>query len=756
MSSSANGADLPVSSSAQSNRPKNGKPEFLGFGTFGGVFTPCTLTILGVIMFRRFGYVVGNSGLMWALVILLSAKILTTLTTFSLSAVATNTKVKGGGAYFLISRSLGAEFGGAIGIVFFLAQAISVAMYVIGFAEVVNELSSAYSVKMVALITNVVVFICVFIGAGWTIKVQYFILATLILSLISFFLGGFNEFQWSYFNENLNPHYLDAVNDDGVAVKESLRTMFALFFPAVTGIMAGANMSGDLRKPSKSIPQGTLWSIVATAIVYAVMAIFIAGSRPADTLLKNFSVIGDIAKWEILITAGVFAATISSALGSMMGAPRILQALAKDRIFPRLNFFGAGSGTSNEPRRAVIVTFIISSLCIVAADLNTIAPLITMAFMITYGTINIATFYEGITRNPSYRPTFRYSHWIVSLLGAIGCISVMLLLNPIWALASGLMMVGIYFFIYSKQVESRFGDLNSGLLFERTRQNLLKLERTLYHPKNWRPIVLTMSGGGYNRLNLSMFGHWLTRGNGILNIGQVISGNAEEHTERIANQEHLLEKFIVDEELDAFPNIVAAPNLGDGIEYLVQCSGLGALRPNTLLIGWPGDVEKAAPLVSTLRTVQKLSRNVVIARLEPTETPKEAPEGTIDVWWRGRKNGELMLLFAHLLKQNPAWRSRTIRLMRVVSSEEAKTDVLKHLNELAAESRIEIEAEVFVSDHPHHVIGKQSKDSAVTILGFELPEAGKEDKFFVQIERLIERLPRTLLVSSIGNVKLES
>ena len=197
MSSSANPADLPVSNSAQSSKPKNGKPGFQGFGTFGGVFTPCTLTILGVIMFRRFGYVVGNSGLMWALVILLCAKIITTLTTFSLSAVATNTKVKGGGAYFLISRSLGAEFGGAIGIVFFLAQAISVAMYVIGFAEVVNELNSDFSVKMVALITNVVVFICVFIGAGWTIKVQYFILATLILSLISFFLGGFNEFEWS-------------------------------------------------------------------------------------------------------------------------------------------------------------------------------------------------------------------------------------------------------------------------------------------------------------------------------------------------------------------------------------------------------------------------------------------------------------------------------------------------------------------------------------------------------------------------------
>lgn len=753
MSSSANSADLPVSNTAQPSRAKGKKPDFKGFGMFGGVFTPCTLTILGVIMFLRFGYVVGNAGFVWALVILLSAKVITTLTTLSLSAVATNTKVQGGGAYFLISRSLGAEFGGAIGIVFFLAQAISVSMYVIGFTEVLHAMiGDAIGFKLLALMTNAVVFACVYIGAGWTIKVQYFILATLVLSLFSFFLGGVEQFQWNHFAENWNSHYLV---EDGVQ-KESLFTMFALFFPAVTGIMAGANMSGDLRNPSRSIPAGTLWAIVATAIVYAVMAIFLAGCRPAETLIADYEVVGSIARWPVLITAGVFAATLSSALGSMMGAPRILQALAKDKIFPRLKLFGAGSGENNEPRRAVILTFLISSLCIIAADLNTIAPLITMAFMITYGTINIATFYEGITKNPSYRPTFRYSHWITSLLGAIGCITVMLLMNPLWAVLSGLIMVGIYFFIYRKQVESQFGDLSSGLLFERTRKNLLKLERTLYHPKNWRPIILTMSGGGSNRLNLSMFGYWLTRGNGILNIGQVISGNVEELTDRISNQEQLLEKFIVDEDLDAFPNIVAAPNLSDGIEYLVQCSGLGALRPNTLLIGWPGEIEKAAPLVSTLRTVQRLRRNVVIARLEPTEEPKTVPKGTIDVWWRGRKNGELMLLFAHLLKKNPKWRNRKIRLMRVVSSEEAKTEVLKHLNGLADESRIEIDAEVFVSDQPHHVIGKKSKDSAVTILGFELPESGKEDKFFVQIERLVERLPRVLLVSSIGNVKLES
>jgi amino acid transporter len=720
-----------------------------GFGTFGGVFTPCTLTILGVIMFLRFGYVVGNAGLIWALVILLTAKVITVLTTLSLSAVATNTKVQGGGAYFLISRSLGVEFGGAIGIVFFLAQAISVAMYIIGFTEAFCAVTGdVVDAKLAAVVTNFVVFICVFIGAGWTIKVQYFILATLVASLVSFFWGGLQVFQWSSVTENLGTSFVE---------EESLFTMFALFFPAVTGIMAGANMSGDLKIPGKSIPSGTLWSILVTATIYAVMALVLAGSRQASDLVANNMIISEIAQWPFLITAGVFAATLSSALGSMMGAPRILQALAKDSIFPSLKMFGIGSGPTSEPRRAVVLTFLISTVFILAGDLNTIAPLITMAFMITYGTINLATFYEGITKNPSYRPTFRYSHWSTSLLGAIGCGGVMLLMNWQWALLSTALMAAIYFFIYRKQVESRWGDLNSGLLFERTRKNLIKLERMFYHPKNWRPIVLAMSSGSWGRSNLAIWGHWLTSAFGILNLGQVIQGDVEDRVDRIINQEEILEKFIVKEGLEAFPNIVAAPTVTEGIEYLVQCSGLGALRPNTLLLGWPSEEGKAEAMVASLRVIASLKRNIIVAKIaEPDDDPRHIPPGSIDVWWRGHQNGELMLLLGHLLKQNPEWRNRTIRLMRVVSDEAAREDVINHLTQLAAESRIEVEADVFVSDFPQAIISEQSKSCAIAVLGFEMPGLGEEAAFYRNLERFTENIPRALLVNSTGNMKLSS
>lgn len=297
------------------------------FGTFGGVFTPCTLTILGVIMFLRLGQVVGQAGVYRAVGIILAATAITLLTGLSLSAVATNTRVKGGGAYYLISRSLGVEFGGAIGFVFFFAQAIAVALYVVGFAEACVGAfpGMGLSERTVATVVNVCVFVCVMIGAGWTIRVQYVILGVMGAAIGSFFLGALPALSAARFIENAGPQY---------AQGQSVFTMFALFFPAVTGIMAGANMSGDLKDPGRMIPRGTLAAIGVTALVYLAMACVLGGAGGRATLVGNNLVVRDAAAIPLLITAGVFAATLSSALSSMMGAPRILQAFARDGVFP--------------------------------------------------------------------------------------------------------------------------------------------------------------------------------------------------------------------------------------------------------------------------------------------------------------------------------------------------------------------------------------------------------------------------------------
>ena len=698
-------------------------------------------------MFLRFGYVVGNAGVFYALLIVAVSKVITLLTSFSLSAIATNTRVEGGGAYFLISRSLGAEFGGAIGIVFFFAQAISVSLYVIGFSEVFNKL---YGVPIIlaGTVTNALVFICVYVGAGWAIRIQYFILAILGLSLLSFYIGAFEAFDFELLTSNWNARY------EG---DESLYTMFALFFPAVTGIMAGANMSGDLRDPSKSIPRGTIAAVLVTAVVYLSQAVLMGGSSSHQALVDDNLVISQIAIWPFLITAGVFAATLSSALASMMGAPRILQALSKDEIFPRIKFFSKGSGPTNEPRRAIILSFVIAQIFILTADLNTVAPLITMAFMITYGLLNLATFYEGITKNPSYRPRFQFSHWTLSLIGALGCFGVMILIDWLWALASVLVMGVIYAFIAQKQVEARWGDVNSGLLFERTRKSLLKLEKQFYHPKNWRPIILALSGASSARPRLAIFGNWFTSGNGILAIGHVIEGDVDQRIERRTNQERLMRNFIREQSLEAFPAVIVSPTLADGVESLVQCHGLGALRPNTVLIGWPSGNSRTDIFSANLRTVANLGRSIVVMRLADTVTdPWHVPAGTIDVWWRGQKNGELMLILAHLLRNNTSWRGRTIRLMRVIESEAGRADVLQHLKSLTASSRINAVCEVHVGSEPASIIQEISKNAAIVFLGFEVADEGRESDFIRHIQQFGGGLKRVAFVSSAGEVSIHS
>ncbi len=735
--------------------PRNRESSAGRFGTFGGVFTPCTLTILGVIMFLRFGQVVGNAGVALAALIVLVSTGITTLTSLSLSAIATNTRVKGGGAYYLISRSLGVEFGGAIGVVFYLAQAIAVSLYLIGFTEALVDAVPLLAPRFTAVATavNIGAFVCVYIGAGWTIRVQYGILAVLGLALASFYAGAAASFRPEWFHANTGSQY---------AGGESFFTMFALFFPAVTGIMAGANMSGDLRDPARAIPRGTLAAVGGTALVYLSLVFLLGGSSPRGELASNTLVMKDIAWMPGLITAGVFAATLSSALGSMMGAPRILQAFARDDVFPWLRFLGAGSGRSAEPRRAIVLTFLISQACILLGDLNAIAPILTMAFMLTYATLNLACFYESVTGNPSYRPTFRYYHWSLSLLGAAACIVVMFLIHPIMAAVSLVGMAALHGLIGYREIQSNWGDLTSGAILQRIRQNLLRLEAERYHPKNWRPIILALSGSAWSRTRLAVFANWLTGRRGILTLGQVIEGSTEELLERRAAQEDLLRKFIAEQELEAFPAAVVAPSLAQGIESLVQCHGLGAVRPNMVLLGWLRDPERVQSLGATLRLVARLRRSVLAMRLLGPEEqgdeqdPWDVPPGSIDVWWRGRKNGELMLLLAHLLQQNPAWRTRPIRLLRVIGSEAGREEVLRNMADIARTSRIAVEPVVVASDDIPGAIQQTSRDAALVILGFEPPVPEKELVFHEVMERFAGELPRVLMVYNAGGMQLDS
>ncbi len=418
-----------------------------------------------------------------------------------------------------------------------------------------------------------------------------------------------------------------------------------------------------------------------------------------------------------------------------------------------------------------MLTFVIAQVCIVLGDLNAIAPIITMFFMITYGLLNLATFYEAVTKNPSYRPTFRYSHWITSLLGMIGCFAVMFLINWVWAIVSIIFIALLHWFIRSREIQSRWGDLQSGVIFERARKALLKLEAEAYHPKNWRPVIMALSGTGWTRSHIPIYGHWLTSGHGMLTLAQVVSGDVEDHAERRERYEKSLRMFIAREELEAFPVVTCNRYLSDGIEALIQCSGIGGFRPNTVLMGWPKDESKAEVFGSNIRLISRLNRSVIAARFlshrleadvesEDTTDVDEhwsVPRGTIDVWWRGMDNGALMMLLAHLIHQNPGWRDNPIRLLRAVENEKAQEEVVKHFIELGTASRINITPEVIVANRPlNQVLPKASANAALVLLGFQTPDEGDERELYRRMESLVGDLPRLLFVDSAGGMALDS
>ncbi len=704
------------------------------------------------------GTVVGEAGIYSAILILVVAKGITFLTGLSISAVSTNTKIEGGGAYFLISRSLGAEFGGSIGLALFFAQALSVPFYILGFVKALTTSipSLAPYFFFIGLGTAIAIFIINYVGASLVIKAQYFILAVLVLSILSFSVGMILSFDPALFIANSQPSYSPDID---------FWVIFAVFFPAVTGIMAGVNMSGDLAEPEKSIPKGTLYAIGVGAAVYFVQILLLGGSTGRAELIANpyDSLLGhSFLGFTVVVIAGVAAATLSSAIGSLMGAPRILQALSRDDIFPILGFFGKGHGQGDEPRRGLWLTLLITIVVLAIAGnasegsmLEAVAAVLTMFFLFTYGMTNMAAFIEQFSRNPSFRPRFKWFHWSTALLGAIGCFGAAILINPIAAFVALLMIVVIFIYISRRVLETSFGDARRGFYYQRLRDNLWRLASHPPHAKNWRPTTLVLSGNPKSRLTLASFSKWFESGRGIVTIAEVISGDVIEKIVEKEQKEKQLRQFIDEHSIWAFPEVVIAPSFDDGFSVLLQSHSIGPLKPNLLVMGWP----PLSSMKSLAKHIQlaghlKMSQVLAIDRGIPAMT--ERPE-RIDVWWRGQENGSLMIILAYLVTRNWPWKRSRIRILRVLDKNETERQAAEEIEELLEAARLDADYKILeFAGSFKELLENASNDADLVLLGFQPPEIEQAEAFHRQYETLTENMPTTLIVSSSGEADLMS
>lgn len=727
------------------------------------MFTPVVLTVLGVIMFMRVGFVVGHAGLWYALAILALSKAITTLTTLSLSAIATNLDVRVGGVYFMISRVLGPDFGGSIGITLFIAQAVSVSFYTIGFTEalfaVLSQIAPGFAASATAAMVPQILsclmvgllFFVTFKGAEVALKAQYYVLVVLLLSVAAFLIGGVMAFDSTRLQANTTP----AIGGD-----VGFWTAFAIFFPAATGISAGANMSGDLKDPGKSIPSGTLWAIIFTATIYTAQLILTAGSSDrADLTSDAFVSLQEMSIFGPLIVLGVFAATLSSALGSFLGAPRILQAMGQDRLMKPLVFFGKGSGPANEPRRATVLTFGIALAVIWAGDLNAVAEVISMFFLIAYGMINLSAFVESRSANPSFRPRFRAFHWTLAGAGAAGCLVAMVKINETYALVSLAICGLLYFYLKKIDIKTNWGDAKRGYIFQRTRDNLLYLESSKFHPKNWRPLLAAVARDPVTEPKLVQMGAWLESRRGLYTVAQILDAPAADLAGRLhvrSQRRDELRAHLTALDIIAFPEVVSVNDYEEGLLTFLQSYSVGGLRPNTILasIPPPHDLEARQRFANTEAILSAFSYNLVL--LKPGEMALEKPQRVIDLWWRGDRNGSLMALMAYLITTDRTWARAKIRIFRAVADVGAQVVAKKHLEDLLSNARIEAEAHVFVAtSHPHEFIPAHSAGQAdLVMLGLSEYDMGSFGDYLAAMDPMLQRLPTTLLVRSNGEADL--
>ena len=665
-----------------------------GFGT-APVFLASISTILGAILFLRFGYAVGHVGLWGALMIILLGHLVTIPTVLAVSEIATNRRVAGGGAYFIISRSFGTSIGGAIGIALYLSQAISVAFYLVAFAEafepVYDWAAFTYDVipdpRWVSLPSAVLLLALILTkGAAMGVRALWVVCAILGGAITAFLLGDGPE----------------AIRPDGLNITariddpDAFSVVFATCFPAFTGMIAGLGLSGDLKNPQRSIPLGTIGATLAGMLVYALVAVKLAHSATPEALAGDQFIMSEIALWGPSIYVGLGAAALSSALGSILVAPRTLQALARDKVspIPGLNtLLEKGWRETQEPVNATVVSGAIAIVFVVLGDVDFIAQILSMFFMVTYGALCAVSFLEYFAGNPAYRPTFR-SRWYLSLLGAVMCGLLMIQMNPLYALVSILLMVGTYLGLRrSRRGERDLAAIFEGTMFQLTRrlQITLQQNRVERSAGGWRPSVVAVTRFGERRLGHFDLLRWLSHRHGFGHFIQFMEGEysfSEEIEARLKVQK-LVERTEISR-AGVFVDSMICPSFQLAMANTLQMPGISGLPNNCLLLEFDKDrPEEIGEIVDGARLAMDSMFNILVLR--STEY-RFGYRSSIHLWVTEEtiSNAPLMLLLAYIIVGHRDWARAEIQLFACF---EARTDAEREkdkLSNLMREGRLPI------------------------------------------------------------------
>lgn len=707
-----------------------------GFGALPVFFTGIS-TILGAIMFLRFGYAVGHVGLTGVLLIIGLGHLVTIPTALALAEIATNRKVEGGGEYYIISRSFGTNIGGVIGISLYFSQAISVAFYMIALAEAFSPLASlieqragiAFDARFVSVPALVALLIAVFFkGADVGVKLLYVVVAVLMVSLAAFFLGspvdGFEAETIAL--------------ADGIADPDAFFVVFAIVFPAFTGMTAGVGLSGDLKNPRASLPRGTLAAAIVGMVVYVCIVFKLHSSAPPDALASNQLIMADIALWGPVILIGLGCATLSSAIGSVLVAPRTLQALGGDDNIPAAGVNGwlaRGHGSRNEPRNATLVTGVLALAVVLLGNVDIVARLISMFFMVTYGALCAISFLEHFAARPSYRPGFR-SRWYVSLLGAVMCLFMMFQMDPLFAFLALLVMSVLYQWMKRRKGEE--GDLAAmfqGVMTQAMRYMHIRLQRRRRDElfDEWRPSIIMVNPRTFDRRSPMMMLRWLSHRYGFGTYLHHIEGYLNTESVQVSRRaQHRLMEMARRQKSPVYVDTIVSPSMTTALAQSLQIPGVTGMANNMVMF----EFAKADPP----DVVEELARHCMFAA-STDKTLLVLRHGefhfgerhTIHIWLTlsDQVNANMMILLSYILLGHPAWHAARIRVFAALPKAQA-SDVRQEFRRQQSTGRLPI-SEKNIEFVPAEsgarfeaLVSEHSASAALVVVGFDAERLSAE------------------------------
>ncbi|OGN63491.1 MAG: hypothetical protein A3E26_02840 [Chlamydiae bacterium RIFCSPHIGHO2_12_FULL_49_32] len=721
--------------------------KFLGYGTFLGVFLPGFLMTLGMIIYLRLGWVVGQVGLNQTLCIIAISCLITLITALSISATATNGEVKGGGTYYIISRSLGVEFGAAIGIPLFLAQVGTIALCILGFSESLSAIFPSLDMTLASFLTLAVLASLALYSSDSIVKSQFIIFVVIILSLISLFSGG-----------TVAPKHLEKIAANSFFTPVSFWVAFSIFFPAATGIEAAAALSDSLKNPKFSLPLGTIAVVLTSFCIYSSIAIFLFHHCPRSLLVSDPLATCHLSRVPFLLILGIWGATLSSSISGLLSAPRILDALALDGVFPA--FIAKKSKENKEPRIALVITLLLSSCFLYFGSINTIISVMTMFILITYGAINLATGLEELMGNPSWRPEFRVP-WYISVGGALLALMAMFLIDPVASFLAIAVSLIIYAIMRKRHLNTSWEDIQTGVLLFFSRFFIYRLKGIGDVSRSWRPNFLVFSDTPLQLSNLIQITSDITRRRGFLTLVSIFSSELADFS-KLEKWKGVIRNFLKEHRINALVELAINENVLSGVETYIKSYGLGPIEPNTVVFNEGLDQKTILDHLKLIQLAYSHQKNVVIFK-DSLKNPVQKTQNTsfftsligekpgdIHLLWddEHRNNSHLMLVLATMLNQHPKWKKGEIVINCTVSSEAVKRQRALYFENYFKKIRLKVKVNFFVTLDPDEWFSIAPEVQKASLVFAGLPPLQQEssletyrDQVYVKRVAALKRVP---------------